>query len=117
MDVLLRKNSRRSRGGGGSDSDSDDGPPPDPDDPMPPSPPKKDKKPAGEAKEVQVAIKKTEDRGAQSSQGGLSGVRREMMMMLREEDEEKWEDIDYCDAEVRFLSLDCWHYLAESWAS
>lgn len=102
LDVLSRKNKRR-RGGGGSDSDSDDGPPPDPDDPAPPPPlPKKDKKPAAEAKEVQVSARKSSDDkgGLQPLQGGLSAVRREMLLAIRMEDEEPWEDLEFCDGEV-----------------
>ncbi|KAF8475436.1 DNA-directed RNA polymerase III subunit Rpc5 [Gautieria morchelliformis] len=103
LDVLSRK-SRRSRASAGADgdSDSDDGPPPDPDDPTPAAPvAKKDKRPTTESKEVQVTAKKTsEDKtGMQQFQGGLSQVRREMLMMMRDEAEEAWEELEYCDGE------------------
>ena len=86
----------------GSDSDSDDGPPPDPDDPVPVQhQPKKEKKPPLDAKEVQVAVKKIGDQGVQASQGGLSAVRREMLHILRGEEEEKWIDLEFNDGQVR----------------
>ncbi|KAJ7783559.1 DNA-directed RNA polymerase III subunit Rpc5 [Mycena maculata] len=99
LDILSRKN-KRSRAGGGSDSDSDDGPPPDPDEPAPaPAPaPKKEKKPSGEAREVQVTARKTEDKGGvQPVQGGLSTARREMLIALRAEEDEAWQDLEFCD--------------------
>ena len=100
LDALSRKNKRRT--GAGSDSDSDDGPPPDPDDPAPPPVVKKEKKPTGDAREVQVSARKASDDkgGMQASQGGLSTVRREMLLAIRTEDEEEWEDLDFCDGEV-----------------
>lgn len=100
MDVYLRK-SRRSRTGADSDSDSDEAPP-DPDDPNPPPPaPKKEPKAAsGDAKEVNVSIRKADDKGAQSITGGLSTARREMLHILREEEDEAWEDYDYFDPNV-----------------
>ena len=101
LDALSRKNKRRT--GAGSDSDSDDGPPPDPDEPAPPPLlPKKEKKPAGEAREVQVSARKASDDkgGMQPFQGGLSTVRREMLLAIRTEDEETWEDLEFCDGEV-----------------
>lgn len=100
MDVYLRK-SRRSRTGADSDSDSDEAPP-DPDDPNPPPPaPKKEPKTAsGDAKEVNVSIRKADDKGAQSITGGLSTARREMLHILREEEDEAWEDYDYFDPNV-----------------
>lgn len=107
LDVLSRK-SRPSRAGAGvdGDSDSDDGPPPDPDDPTPVLPSvRKDKRLTTDSKEVQVTAKKTsEDKtGTQQFQGGLSQVRREMLMMIRDETEETWEELEYCDGEVTFL--------------
>lgn len=109
LDVISRK-SRRSRGVNGAegDSDSDDGPPPDPDDPTPAAPVvRKEKRPMPESKEVQVTAKKTsEDKtGTQQFQGGLSQVRREMLMMIRQENEEPWEELDYCDGEVNCPSF------------
>ncbi|PCH33532.1 hypothetical protein WOLCODRAFT_135179 [Wolfiporia cocos MD-104 SS10] len=97
MDVLNRKSRRR--GGDGSDDDSDDGPPPDPDEPAPVPAPKKEKKPALEAKEVQVSVRKADDRSAQM-QGGMTAVRREMLMAIHAEEDEKWEDYEYCDGEA-----------------
>lgn len=100
LDAMSRKNKRRS--GNGSDSDSDDGPPLDPDDPAPPPVVKKEKKPTGESKEVQVSARKAldEKNGMQASQGGLSAVRREMILAIRTEDEEAWTDLEFCDGEV-----------------
>lgn len=97
LDILSRKN-KRSRGGG-FDSDSDDGPPPDPDEFAPIPMTKKEKKPSGEVKEVQVSARKVEDRGAQS-QGGLSAIRREMLHAIRTEEDENWEDLQFCDETV-----------------
>jgi DNA-directed RNA polymerase-3 subunit RPC5 len=36
----------------------------------------------------------------QPLQGGLSAVRREMLLAIRTEDEEVWEDLEFCDGEV-----------------
>lgn len=96
MDILSRK--KRSRGGG-FDSDSDDGPPPDPDELASMPMTKKEKKTSGEVKEVQVSARKVEDRGAQS-QGGLSVIRREMLHAIRTEEDENWEDLQFCDETV-----------------
>ena len=103
MDVFHRKNRRRANGD--DDSDSDDGPPPDPDDPNPPAQVKKEPKAAGEAKEVTVSLRKTDDKGmgAQSSSSGMSAVRREMMQAIREEEDEPWQELKYCDGEVMVL--------------
>ncbi|KAF6766335.1 DNA-directed RNA polymerase III subunit Rpc5 [Ephemerocybe angulata] len=90
LDLLSRKNRR----GGGNDSDSDDGPPPDPDDPNPVPVVKKEKKPMGEAREVSVTAKRTDDK---SGQAGMSVVRREMLQMLRNEEDESWEPLEFCD--------------------
>lgn len=99
MDYISKKN-RKSRGGAGSNSDSDDGPPPDPFEAAPEPTPKKEKKAAnGEAKEVQVAVRKTTDE--KGTQGGLSVQRRELLSHIRLEDEETWDDLVYCDGEVR----------------
>jgi len=96
LDVLSRK-SKRSRAGE-SDSDSDDGPPPDPDEPPPP----RNKKPTGEAKEVHVTARKADD-SAGLGQGGISAVRREMLHIIRQEDEEKWENLDFFEIAVRIF--------------
>jgi DNA-directed RNA polymerase-3 subunit RPC5 len=99
LDVLSRK-SRRPRGAG-SDSDSDDGPPPDPDEVAPVVIPKKEKK-AGDAKEVHVSARKSEDQSG-PGQSGLSAVRREMLHIIRTEEDEKWEDLEFCDVMVGIL--------------
>lgn len=98
LDFLSRK-SKRSRGGA-SDSDSDEGPPPDPDEPVQQPTAKKDKKPAGEAREVQVSARKADDKGIQPIQGGLSTVRREMLATIRSEEDESWVDLEYCGGET-----------------
>jgi DNA-directed RNA polymerase III subunit RPC5 len=99
LDALNRKG-RRARGAD-SDSDSGDGsPPPDPDDVSPVSAPKKGKKPASEAKEVQVAARKAEERGGRDLQGGMSAMRRELLISLRVEEEEEWQDLTYHGPEV-----------------
>ncbi|KZT06839.1 uncharacterized protein LAESUDRAFT_652473 [Laetiporus sulphureus 93-53] len=99
MDVLSRK-SRRHRPGGESDEESDEGPPPDPDEPVPAPALKKVKKPTADAKEVQVAVRKSGDDRSVQFQGGLSAVRREMLTMIHAEEDEKWEDYEYCDGEA-----------------
>ncbi|PPQ79154.1 hypothetical protein CVT26_004104 [Gymnopilus dilepis] len=94
LDVLSRK-SKRSRGGE-DESDSDEGPPPDPDEPTPVAAPKKEKKPAGEAKEVHASARKAEDQSGPGP-GGLSTVRREILQIIRAEEEEKWENLNFND--------------------
>ncbi|KAI0094727.1 DNA-directed RNA polymerase III subunit Rpc5 [Irpex rosettiformis] len=98
MDTLTRRTKRRS---GDDDDDSDDGPPPDPDDPAPPPRVvKKEKKPAAEAKEVQVSIRKRgDDKGLQLG-SGLTAMRRELLMAIRAEEDEQWEDYLYYDREA-----------------
>lgn len=98
LDILSKKN-RRSRGTG-SGSDSDDGPPPDPDEPAPLSTIKKEKKAVGEAKEVHVSARKTDDKAGVSTQGGLSAVRREMLQIIRAEEDEAWDTLEFCDLNV-----------------
>jgi DNA-directed RNA polymerase III subunit RPC5 len=109
LDILSRK-SKRARDGDISESESDDGPPPDPDDPVtiPTPSPKREKKPVAEAKEVQVSARKSADDkgGIHSIQGGLSATRREILSIIRTEDEEKWEDLEYYGGEVRYHL--CW---------
>lgn len=100
MDVLTRKTRRRA--GADSDEDSDDGPPPDPDEPAPAPAPKKEKKPTGEAKEVQVSVRKTVDDKSMQLGGGLTAMRREMLMQIRAEEDERWDDYEFCDGEVRW---------------
>jgi len=99
LDILSRKN-KRSRGAG-SDSDSDDGPPPDPDDIAPVVPLKKEKKAAGEAKEVHVSARKSDEQSGLGGQGSLSTVRREILHIIRVEEEERWEDLAFCNVTVR----------------
>ncbi|KDR85135.1 hypothetical protein GALMADRAFT_233778 [Galerina marginata CBS 339.88] len=93
LDILSRKNRRTLAG---SDSDSDDGPPPDPDEPTPVVAPKKEKKSSGDPKEVHVSARKSEDQNG-PGQGGLSAVRREMLQIIRAEEDEKWESLEFCD--------------------
>ncbi|KAH9968989.1 DNA-directed RNA polymerase III subunit Rpc5 [Russula dissimulans] len=97
LDALNRK-SRRTRGGD-SESDSGDGTLADPDEVSPVPITKKAKKPAGEAKEVQVAARKAEEKWGRDLQGGLSTIRREMLMSIRAEEEEEWQDLTYHVAE------------------
>ncbi|KAJ3760409.1 DNA-directed RNA polymerase III subunit Rpc5 [Lentinula raphanica] len=93
LDTLSRKNRRR--GGDESDSDSDDGPPPDPDEPAPVAAPvKKEKKAAGEAKEVQVSARRTDEKAGNLSQ--LSNARKEMLAIIRAEQEESWQNLEFC---------------------
>ncbi|TFK30595.1 hypothetical protein FA15DRAFT_17087 [Coprinopsis marcescibilis] len=89
LDAQSRKN-RRS----GYDSDSDDGPPPDPDDPTPAVLQKKEKKAAGEAREVQVSAKRSDDKGGFA---GISAARREILQLIRAEEDEAWENLEFCD--------------------
>ena len=100
LDSLSHKNRRRP--GGGSDSDSDDGPPPDPDEPAPPPlVTKKEKKHAGEAKEVQVSARKiSDDKTVYPLQGGLSSIRREILQAIKTEEEEAWSNLEFCGGEV-----------------
>ena len=99
---MLSRKGKRSKTGAGSESDSDDdGPPPDPDEPVPAIQPSKKERKMGEAKEVQVSTRRTEDKGNMTyQQGGLSSVRREMLLALRNEEEESGEDLEFCDGEV-----------------
>ncbi|KAK2461807.1 hypothetical protein APHAL10511_006270 [Amanita phalloides] len=93
LDVHLRKN-RRSKTGAGSESESDDDPPPDPDEvPTTTSLKGKEKKPA-EMREVNVSTRKTDEKGTTV---GLSTARREMLQIIRAEEEEEWHTYEYCD--------------------
>ncbi|KAF9068085.1 DNA-directed RNA polymerase III subunit Rpc5 [Rhodocollybia butyracea] len=104
LDITSRKSRRR--GGDESDSDSDDGPPPDPDEISLPAvaPKKKEKKAstAGEAKEVQVSAKKTDDKAGNFAQ--LSNARREMIALLRAEQEESWQSLEFCGTQTEEAS-------------
>ena len=102
MDILSRKN-KRSRGAD-SDSDSDDGPPPDPDEIAPAVPVKKEKKAAGDAKEVHVSARTSDDQSG-LAQGSLSAVRREMLHIIRVEEEEQWESLAFCNVTVRCSNI------------
>ncbi|KAL5518755.1 hypothetical protein ACEPAH_438 [Sanghuangporus vaninii] len=99
MDILNRK-SRRTKTGADDESESDEGPPPDPDEPNPPPTVKKETKPTGEGRDVTVSIRKADEKGAQSITGGLTAARREMLHVLRVEEDESWEGLEYCDEET-----------------
>ncbi|QRV75990.1 hypothetical protein RhiJN_04005 [Ceratobasidium sp. AG-Ba] len=90
LDAAARKQ-KRTRGGGDSD---DEGPPPDPDEPAPPPMVPKEKK-KSDAKEVLVTARKNDDKSGTQVVGGLSAIRREMLNIMREEQEEKWQPLDY----------------------
>jgi len=93
LDMQSRKNKRS-----GYNSDSDDGPPPDPDDPNPVVAPKREKKASSDSKEVQVSAKRTDDKGGfGGAGGGLSAARREILTLIRNEDDENWETLEFCD--------------------
>ncbi|CAL1696083.1 unnamed protein product [Somion occarium] len=97
MDILTRRSRRRA----GEDEDSDEGPPPDPDEPAPLPIVKKEKKvPIGEAKEVQVSVRKAADDKGISFGGGITAVRREMLMKIRAEEDESWEDYEFHDGQA-----------------
>ncbi|PFH54609.1 hypothetical protein AMATHDRAFT_134295 [Amanita thiersii Skay4041] len=106
LDVQSQR-SRRSRKGMESGSESDDGPPPDPDDvPTVPITKERDKKPA-EMREIHVSTRKVDDKGTTI---GLSSVRREMLQMIRAEEDEEWQAYEFCDhttapSEQAFASL------------
>lgn len=64
--------------------------------------PKKEKKTTSEAKEVQISARKTGgDEKVGTLQGGLSAARREMLIAIRTEEDEAWEDLEFHDGEVR----------------
>ena len=101
LDILSRKNKRHRTGGGGSDSESDGGPPPDPDEPAPNPVPRKEKTLGREAREAQVSARKSNEKGElQPLQGGLSTIRREMLSIIHDEQDESWTSLDYCDEQV-----------------
>ncbi len=109
MDVLTRK-TKRSKAGAGSDDDSDDGPPPDPDEPQQAPAPKKEKRPTGEAREVQVSVRKAVDDKGVPTGGGITSVRREMLLALRAEEDEQWVDYTFYDGEVSLHVFFLTHY-------
>ncbi|EJD32823.1 hypothetical protein AURDEDRAFT_131983 [Auricularia subglabra TFB-10046 SS5] len=98
LDVLACKTKPRRPG---ADSDSDDGPPPDPDEPPPPPTTKAKSKAAPEAREVQLSVKKTNDDKMAQTMGGLTQVRKGMLMKLREEAEEALEHWEYRDEDTQ----------------
>lgn len=97
LDMLAQKQKPRQKAG--SDSE-DDGPPPDPDDPTPAkTPPKRERKAStSSAKEVVVTARRSND--GNEELGGLSSLRREMIMKHRKEREEAWESLEWRDDEV-----------------
>lgn len=100
LDVLSRPTRRKASD---SDDSEDDGPPPDPDEPVPAPAPKakKEKGKEVEAKEITVSAKKADDANLQ---GGLSTMRREMLLGMRKEQEEAWVDYDFSAVDVRLSS-------------
>jgi len=94
LDMQSRKNKKNRSG---DEYDSDEGPPPDPDEPVPMPTAKKEKKPAGDAREVQVTARKVDDKSGGQVQGGLSAVRREMLQAIRAEEDEDWEELQFYD--------------------
>ncbi|KAF8707837.1 Sin-like protein conserved region, partial [Rhizoctonia solani] len=101
LDALSKKQ-KRARG---EDSD-DEGPPPDPDEPAPSSSVPKEKKKT-ESKEVLVMARKTDDKSGNQTVGGLSAIRREMLNIIREEQEEQWQNLDYKGIQARRLYSYC----------
>jgi len=95
----MSRGNRRSRGGTGSGSETDDGPPPDPDEPPVIVAPK-EKKPV-DAKEVQVSARKPGEDKNGNLHGGMSAIRREMLLAIRAEEDEPWQGVEFCDGEVR----------------
>ncbi|CUA73926.1 hypothetical protein RSOLAG22IIIB_01447 [Rhizoctonia solani] len=95
LDAMSKKQ-KRARG---EDSD-DEGPPPDPDEPVPPPTAPKEKKKV-ESKEVLVTARKADDKSGTQTIGGLSAIRREMLNLIREEQEEQWENLDYKGIQTR----------------
>lgn len=99
LDYLSKKN-KRSRGGD-SDSEDDDNPPPDPDEAPPLIATKKERKASGAAKEVQVAARKTGEQGGIGAHAGMSAARRDMLHLIRLEEEESWVPYSVYDVTVR----------------
>lgn len=111
IDMHLRKSRRTC---GGDDEDEDDGPPPDPDEPPPAQVPKKEKKPAGEAKEVQVAVRKMAESQGLHFTGGMTQIRRDMLTLIHAEEDEHWDDYEYCGGEVSRLGHSILHNLTDA---
>lgn len=59
---------------------------------------------SGEAKEVQVSAKRGDDKGGFAA-GGLSAARREILQIIRSEEEEGWESLEFCDVAVSLLPV------------
>ncbi|KAF5390247.1 hypothetical protein D9757_002797 [Collybiopsis confluens] len=101
LDSLSRRTKRQ--GGADSDSDSDDGPPPDPDDPSSPAvaPKRKEKKVAGESKEV-LSAKRAADKTGNLNQ--LSNAKRDMLAIIRAEQDEPWTSLQFCGIQTEDAS-------------
>ena len=97
LDMQSKKN-KRSRAGAGSESESDEDPPPDPDDAPVASTSKGKEKKQVEMREINVSTRKADEKGMAM---GLSTARREMLQIIRAEEEEEWHNYEYCDATVR----------------
>jgi len=62
--------------------------------------PKKEKKYTGPGKEVQVSARKSDDKGASSTLGSLSMIRRDMLRVIRSEEDEEWQELRFFDVMV-----------------
>ncbi len=102
LDILSHRNRRTHQGG--SEFESDGGPPPDPDEPVPTEITKKEKV-TEPGKEVQVSARKADDKSGAPALGGLSAVRRDMLRIIRTEEDEEWADLEFFGVTVSFLGL------------
>lgn len=93
---------RRNRPSRGVASDSEDEVAPGALGPVPAPVVKREKK-AVEAKEVQVSARRAD--GLATSQSGLSAARRELLHAIRAEEDERWESMEYCDANVSVVTM------------
>jgi DNA-directed RNA polymerase-3 subunit RPC5 len=50
-----------------------------------------------------VTARKADDKSGAQVVGGLSAIRREMLNMMREEQEEKWQALDYKGIQVSLI--------------
>jgi DNA-directed RNA polymerase-3 subunit RPC5 len=50
-----------------------------------------------------VTARKTDDKSGNQTVGGLSAIRREMLNIIREEQEEQWQNLDYKGPQVCIL--------------
>lgn len=48
-----------------------------------------------------MTARKADDKSGAQVVGGLSAIRREMLNIIREEQEEKWQSLDYKGIQVR----------------